>query len=79
MTAAAWAAVFSGAALLVTLFGVVFLGGKLARSVDDHGDRLDAHDGKFVVVDTTLIDHAKQLAESKGFRDGMKVNQSHGR
>ncbi|QMV19677.1 hypothetical protein GOB94_13995 [Granulicella sp. 5B5] len=70
MNAAAWAALFAGMGFLLTLFGVIFLGGKLSQRVDEHGGRLDDHDVTLGSHGIRLSAVEKDAAYLKGWHEG---------
>jgi hypothetical protein len=68
MNAAMWAAIFAGATFLLTVFAVVFVGGKLSQTVEDHGVRLDLQASQ-------LADQGRRLGSTETKVYGLEMYQ----
>jgi hypothetical protein len=77
MSAAVWAAVFAGLTFVLTLFGVVFLGGKLTQKVDENTDGLRElrtdHSGRLTGVEAKVNLHEVSLGRLHEWKDGFNA------
>jgi hypothetical protein len=77
MSAAVWAAVFAGLTFVLTLFGVVFLGGKLTQKVDENTDGLRDlradHSERLNGVETRVNSHEVSIGRLHEWKDGFNA------
>ena len=76
MNAANVAAAFAALTFLLTLFGVVYLGGKLAKTVEDHGVSIVRHDRQFEDHDKRISSGEREIYGLKKWHDGYDARSS---
>jgi hypothetical protein len=58
-----------------TIFGVVFVNGKLAQKVSDHSLKLTDHEQRLDTHEIRITGHDVSLARLEGFREGQASMQ----
>ncbi len=76
MNAAMIAAIFAGLTFILTLFGVVFIGGKVSQTVEDHGVILTDHKAILKEHDTRLGKTEFEVFGLKRWHDGYEAHSS---
>lgn len=76
MNSATIAAIFAGLTFVLTLFGVVFIGGKVSQTVEDHGNILADHKVLLKEHDARLGKNEYEIYGLKRWHDGYEASAS---